>query len=214
MVCLLLASPWGSGWRGDAPTPALAATPAAYAPSSPSSALPTIPIEQIRLGDWALAHNPELSDADRASLSLGERAGVRAAPEEAPDDWRRVSLRMEKSDGSDLLIELLRPVDWLHWHDARLGGVIELDLEELGAAGPALVLAIEPCPPIRPQPAAGYRLVTGRFAHASADVLDLVLAGADGATTTLGVTSNHPFWSQDAQAFVPAGALTPDTQRR
>ena len=139
---------------------------------------------------------------------------MRAAPEESPHDWRLVSLRMEKPDGSDLLIELFRPVEWLHWHDARVGGEIELDLEELGASGPALVLAIDPCPPIRPQPGPGYRLVTGRFAHASADVLDLVLAGADGATTTLGVTSNHPFWSQDAQAFIPAGALTPDTQRR
>ncbi|MFN6108064.1 MAG: polymorphic toxin-type HINT domain-containing protein, partial [Planctomycetaceae bacterium] len=47
--------------------------------------------------------------------------------------------------------------------------------------------------------------VTGTFAHAAADVLDLEIEGLD---TPLGCTANHPFWSADRQDFVPASSLT------
>ncbi|MFN6108448.1 MAG: polymorphic toxin-type HINT domain-containing protein, partial [Planctomycetaceae bacterium] len=66
----------------------------------------------------------------------------------------------------------------------------------------AEVLAIEPCPPLASGPG---RTVTGTFAHAAADVLDLEIEGLD---TPLGCTANHPFWSADRHDFVPAGALT------
>ncbi|MFN7768587.1 MAG: polymorphic toxin-type HINT domain-containing protein, partial [Planctomycetaceae bacterium] len=75
-------------------------------------------------------------------------------------------------------------------------------LPELGAVGPAEVLAIEPCPPLASGPG---RTVTGTFAHAAANVLDLEIEGLD---TPLGCTANHPFWSADRQDFVPAGSLT------
>ncbi len=169
--------------------------------------LPTIPIERIRPGDWALAHNPELTDEQRWAAEHDE-----FGPVEAHDDWRLVSLRMDKPDGSDLQIELLRPVDWLDWYEVRVGAEIDLDLEELGADGPATVLAIHRCPQILPRPGPGYQLVTGRFAHSSAEVLDLVLIDAHGQTSAIGVTASHPFWSADQQAFVPAGHLTPGTR--
>jgi hypothetical protein len=79
---------------------------------------------------------------------------------------------------------------------------IHLALPELGAVGPAEVLAIEPCPPLASGPG---RTVTGTFAHSAADVLDLEIEGLD---TRLGCTANHPFWSEDRQDFVPAGSLT------
>jgi hypothetical protein len=79
---------------------------------------------------------------------------------------------------------------------------IHLALPELGAVGPAEVLAIEPCPSLASGPG---RTVTGTFAHAAADVLDLEIEGLD---TPLGCTANHPFWSADRQDFVPAGSLT------
>jgi Holliday junction resolvase-like predicted endonuclease len=79
---------------------------------------------------------------------------------------------------------------------------IHLALPELGAVGPAEVLAIEPCPPLASGPG---RTVTGTFAHSAADVLDLEIEGLD---TPLGCTANHPFWSADRQDFVPAGSLT------
>jgi hypothetical protein len=81
-------------------------------------------------------------------------------------------------------------------------GWIHLALPELGAVGPAEVLAIEPCPPLASGPG---RTVTGTFAHSAADVLDLEIEGLD---TPLGCTANHPFWSEDRQDFVAAGSLT------
>jgi hypothetical protein len=81
-------------------------------------------------------------------------------------------------------------------------GWIHLVLPELGAVGPAEVLAIEPCPPLASGPG---RTVTGTFAHSAADVLDLEIEGLD---TPLGCTANHPFWSADRQDFVAAGSLT------
>ncbi|MFN7803178.1 MAG: polymorphic toxin-type HINT domain-containing protein, partial [Planctomycetaceae bacterium] len=81
-------------------------------------------------------------------------------------------------------------------------GWIHLALPELGAVGPAEVLAIEPCPPLASGPG---RTVTGTFAHSAGDVLDLEIEGLD---TPLGCTANHPFWSADRQDFVPAGSLT------
>jgi hypothetical protein len=47
-------------------------------------------------------------------------------------------------------------------------------------------------------------VVTGRFAHSSADVIDLAV---DGLAAPIGTTSNHRFWSEDRQAFVEAGSL-------
>ncbi|MFN7769683.1 MAG: polymorphic toxin-type HINT domain-containing protein, partial [Planctomycetaceae bacterium] len=79
---------------------------------------------------------------------------------------------------------------------------IHLALPELGAVGPAEVLAIEPCPPLASGPG---RTVTGTFAHAAADVLDLEIEGLD---TPLGCTAKHRFWSADRHDFVPAGSLT------
>jgi hypothetical protein len=48
------------------------------------------------------------------------------------------------------------------------------------------------------------RLVTGKFEHSSAEVIDLFV---DGVSEPIGTTSNHPFWSQDRQDFVQAGVL-------
>jgi len=97
---------------------------------------------------------------------------------------------------------LLRPADWLEWEEAGVGEDVDLDLEELGASGPARVLSIEPCPPI--QPGDGGRVVTGTFAHASANVVDLYV---EGLSEPVGVTANHLFWSADREDFVAAGLL-------
>ncbi len=200
LVCLALVPPFNGKSVEDPEQTRLTSTT-----NGPS--LPTIPIERIHPGDWALAHNPELTDEERWAAEHDE-----FGPVEAPDDWRLVSLRMEKPDGSDLQIELLRPLDWLDWYEVQVGAEIDLDLEELGADGPATVLAIHRCPQILPRPGPGYQLVTGRFAHSSAEVLDLVLIDAHCETTAIGVTASHPFWSEDQQAFVPAGHLTRGTR--
>ena len=60
------------------------------------------PIESIRVGDRVLAHNPEVSDNERASWK-------------EPDwsQWLKLSLVMPKEDGSELKMELLRNEDWV-----------------------------------------------------------------------------------------------------
>ncbi|MBI1313419.1 hypothetical protein GC176_19185 [bacterium] len=79
-------------------------------PSRPAEPkLLTRPIEEIRVGQRVLAHNPEVSEAEREGWV-------------EPDwkDWQLVSLEMPKPDGSLLKIEMLRPTEWLDTQAALL----------------------------------------------------------------------------------------------
>ena len=100
-----------------------------------------------------------------------------------------------------LKIELLRPRAWLAANAATLGATIHLDLEEMGASGPARVVHIGPAPPLEAGPG---QIVTGTFAHSAANVINLYVEGLD---EPIGTTASHPFWCEDRQAFVPAGDL-------
>jgi hypothetical protein len=84
---------------------------------------------------------------------------------------------------------------------AFIGSTVDLNLPELGAVGPATIVAVAPCPPIEKGPG---RIVTGRFRHQAAKVLNLVV---ESAKEPIGTTDVHPFWSEDRQAFIPAGEL-------
>ncbi len=78
---------------------------------------------------------------------------------------------------------------------------LHLNLPEMGAVGPARITAVAPCPPIEEGKG---RIVTGRFIHQAANVIDLKISGLD---DPIGTTDTHPFWSEDRHAFVPAGEL-------
>ena len=205
----------------QASQPATAKLQLVSTPAAERRQLRTVPIRDLHPGMRVLAENPELT---------GDRlpdAEVTAA------DWRLIGLQMQKPDGGLLDIELLRPVEWLLAEtllrieseddlslllprpltvavagaplaDMLLGRTIELDLPELGAEGPATVLAIRPCPEVETANHAGRRLITGTFHHSAGNVLKLEIEDAAG---PIGVTSNHPFWSADRQAFVEAGQL-------
>ncbi|HET6326797.1 MAG TPA: polymorphic toxin-type HINT domain-containing protein, partial [Planctomycetaceae bacterium] len=82
-----------------------------------------------------------------------------------------------------------------------IGRTFNLDVPALGPPGPATIVALRPCPPIEAGPG---RVVTGWFRHPSAATIDLVV---DVEKRPLGTTDNHPFWSEDRHAFVPAGEL-------
>jgi len=84
-----------------------------------------------------------------------------------------------------------------------IGAEVTLDLPEFGAVGVAKIVAVQACPD--PEPGTG-RLVTGRFQHEAANVIDLWI---EGEREPIGTTSNHPFWSEDRHAFVEAGDLKP-----
>jgi hypothetical protein len=183
-------------WSSVPPSP----PPVTLAAGGSTPEYVTTSIEDLRVGDWVLAQNPEVSDAEREA----------AEPIE-PDLWRKLTLRMQKPDGGRLDIELLRPAAWLEEIEAEPGAILDVDLPELGAEGEAEILAVESCPPIDAPPSPDCRVVTGRFCHASAEVLDLRVTGLP---EPIGVTANHPFWSEDRQAFLPASHLHPGERLR
>ncbi len=191
-LCGVAAMLWGGYLLlGRAPVASPRPARASAASATPTRTPRSTPIEQIRLGQRVAGTNPVRDEVD----------GGREEPN--PQAWREVHLEMVKSDGRLLRIELLRTLNWIALSDADEGASIYLDLPELGAQGDAEVRSILPCPAI--ESGAGT-IVTGRFIHevASQGVVSLSLEGQAEPT---GVTANHPYWSVDRQAFVPAGEL-------
>ncbi len=213
------------GPRTGSPPSATAAT-ASVMPTSNGIAAParnrtliTRPIQDIRPGMRVIAKNPELHGHDVPEIAI------------VPEDTRLVSLHMVKPDGHELTIETLLPLDSLcvavidriasddndveprpligteedvFLNEVLIGYEFELQLAELGAEGPASITSIQPCPSVEPDDGTGRRLVTSVFRHAAANVIDAAVGNSD---QSIGVTANHPFWSEDRQAFVPAGDL-------
>ena len=141
--------------------------------------------EMWRLGDRALTRE---RDGPWHTAPAGERLrAVSLYLENGPEDWVDVAL--------------LRPVQWLEELGVVEGGVVYLDLPDVGVVGWARVRAVEPCPPLE-----GGRggLVTGLFRHSRAVVYDLVV---EGEPEPIGVTELHPFWSMDRQAYVAVSEL-------
>ncbi len=184
--CLLLAGYFALG--------ALPGSPSRQeSPSSrhqPTSQPRTKPIEQLDIFDRVLGMNPLLSDKDRQ------------VPEPEPATWRVLRLRMPKASGKLLQIKLARPLPWIVRVGAGQGKTFFLDLPEMGAIGKAEVLTIEECPPLKPGKGS---VVTGTFAHAAED--NLITVQLSGRIAPIGVTDNHPFWSEDRHEFVPVGQL-------
>jgi hypothetical protein len=118
-----------------------------------------------------------------------------------PSTWRRLDLEL-KVAGRRYDVVLLRPLEWVEERGARPGGSIHLHLPEMGLNDRAQVLAVGPCPPVRPGQG---RVVTGTFRHlASGNLVDVAVEGLAG---PVGCTTTHPFWSEDRRDFVPALAL-------
>jgi hypothetical protein len=82
-----------------------------------------------------------------------------------------------------------------------VGSTIFVDLPEHGISADFTVREIRPCP--TPIAGDGY-LVTTKFIHENAKILDLRIEGSD---EPIGTTASHPFWSEDRQQFVAAGEL-------
>lgn len=149
-------------------------------------------IEDLRVGD-RLA--PVTNPGDDFDDSLGQKV--------EPETWRKLKLRARKDDGTDSQIELLRPLWWIEQESAEIGGRVYISVPECGIDGNAEVLAIESCPPIQ---TGDGPVVTGTFAHQSAEVLNVYVKGLD---EPIGATANHPFWSDTLRDFVEAGELRP-----
>ncbi|PHR97584.1 MAG: hypothetical protein COA78_27375 [Blastopirellula sp.] len=178
-------------WNSGLPEPSL--------PTSPPVAQTTNKnIQDVQLGDWVKAVNPEVSDSHRA---------VAAAVIE-PEGYRVVTTKLLKNNGTWLHMKSLRSVEWLEEFDVKVGGKVDTSIAEIGASGLAEVLAIQPCPTISPRPGSDAQLVTGLYHHEAANALDMQIVNEAGEVLeTIGVTDNHPFWSEDRQEFVAAGQL-------
>ncbi len=154
------------------------------------------PIEQIQVGDRVLAESPT-GEEDTAFGS-----------EIIPSDWRKLTLRAPKRDGTTAEVALLRPLTWLNEQHGEVGGTVFISVPECGIDGNANVLAIDPCPEIRP---GGGRVVTGTFLHQASSTITLTIAGQ---SEPIECTGNHPFWSEDRQTFVRADSLQPNETLR
>lgn len=125
--------------------------------------------------------------------------------EVTPETWRSINLEMRKADGSIAKVDLLRPLWWLEEAKAGVGGTIVLSMPEMGIEGDAKVLSIRPCKADSRKGDPKYRVVTGKFTHENAIVLDLHFN--NNPNDPLGVTPNHPLWSQTRNDWVEAGQL-------
>ncbi len=163
--------------------------------TSPTNRIVQKPIEQVRLLDRMAGTNPIRSDTE-------------TLPEPDPATSRIVKLQLHDDDSQLVEIEMVQSLSWLKAFDAKIGRTIDLDLPEVGAVGEATVVAIEPCPPIPP---GNGNLVTALFKHHAKQALNLHVANS---SEPIGVTPNHPIWSEDRQAFVFAGQLQPGERLR
>jgi hypothetical protein len=205
----------------------VAATSIPRGASSVQRRLLTRPIQEIQVGHRVLAENPELRGQDVPETHFDA------------ESTRLVVLHQIKPDGYELTVETLLPLEVLVatvaerlesesapppnplplvgsaetvlLNELLLGQTLDLNLPELGAEGPAQIVSIRPCPSFEPDGGTGRRLVTSVFRHAAANVIDLETTGS---TTPIGVTANHPFWSEDRQSFIPAGDLQPGERLR
>ncbi len=130
--------------------------------------------------------------------SASETAVSRRAEREG---LRLIHLELDYGGGDGVEALLLRGEEWLAAQCVLPGGVLWLDMPEMGAVGWAWVKEVMPCPPL--EEGAGQR-VTGWFRHWRGEVYDLRVQGE---AKAIGVTWGHPFWSMDRGDWVPVSEL-------
>jgi hypothetical protein len=181
---------FGQTWLKHNPAPVQAAVAPRPSALSPQPKLEAVAISKMKVGDQVPADNP----TGEKDTEFGDTVD--------PPNWRKLVLLAPKKDGSTADVELLRPLWWLEEQQAEVGGTVDIHVPECGIEGKAQVLAIEPCPTIKPR--SGLRVVTGTFKHQASNVLDVYVEGLN---EPIGATPNHPFWSEDRQTFVRADEL-------
>ena len=81
--------------------------------------------------------------------------------------------------GVDYDLAFLRPLSWIKSTEAKVGGSIHMELDEMGLNGPAEVVAIDTCPDIEADDGTGRNVVTGTMAHPGDNILYLGITGLD-----------------------------------
>jgi hypothetical protein len=95
---------------------------------------------------------------------------------------RLLRLRLDKAEDSWVDVTLLRRVNWLQARVVEEGGLLYLDMAEMGTVGWARVLAVEACPALEEGPGC---LVTGTFCHSHGVLYDLLISGGQKRDATL-----------------------------
>ncbi len=155
-----------------------------------------VAIEQLQVGERVLAESP----TGEEDLQFGSDI--------IPSEWRKLTLRAPKRDGTVADVVLLRPLTWLNQQRGEVGGTVFISVPECGIDGNAVVLEIDPCPEILPGEG---RVITGTFRHQVSASISLSIAGQ---AEPILCTGNHPFWSEDRHDFVRADSLQPNETLR
>lgn len=165
----------------------------------------SVTIDSIRLGQLvvvSLTHSENPLGFDLlASTELLEK--LRTTPI-IEGEWKKISLELSKANGDKTLIELCRPNFWLEENLIQSDSTVYVSLPEMRSIGYAKVLNIDNCSLLSYNPTSNYRPITGKFIHISNTVWELTFKGME---KPLGVTSNHPIWSNDRERWVEAGEL-------
>lgn len=176
----------------DAPPSTATSAATRVASQAPQHRPVSIKMRDVRVGDWVRAHNPRRDAAARAAEDLPD-----------PVELRKITFELD-GDGERVDVTLLRPTSWVAQRGLYPYGSYDLDLPEMNVAGRAVVTSISPASFAGERPDARHSLVTGVFRHTARDVVDLHVEGLD---RPIGVTLNHPLWSEDRGDFVAVGLL-------
>jgi hypothetical protein len=181
----------GSSFGGDPTSPATIAV----VPQKRSTV--TISIEQVKLGMRVPGRNPRRDAVDPRF------------PEPDKSTWCALDLVHERSDGSRVEIELLRPKVWVSQLGLKVGRILPTMMPELSVDGVAMVAAIKDCPQIA---SGDGNVCTGRFkSRATVPIVSLFV---EGDAEPISGTANHPVWSEDRQDWVAIGELRTGEQLR
>ena len=109
------------------------------------------------------------------------------------EDWVKLSITVERSDGGVVDMEVLRPRVWVELQGIAAGSLLPLDIEELEVDGLAFVHSVEPCPDIACGPG---KVVTGRYVTRQVNTIArFEIEGPDGSIEMLEGTPIHPIES-------------------
>lgn len=119
--------------------------------------------------------------------------------------WRSLDLVLTKPDGSKASIQILRPLWWLQGVKGEPGEKLNLAMFELGLEGEAVLRSLGPCDVDSRENGPNQNIVIGKIEHQNAIVYDLVFNNDE--ENPLGVTANHPLYSNDRDDWIAAGEL-------
>jgi hypothetical protein len=164
--------------------------------------------EWLRDGAGATLRFDQLRMGDRVATWWAGESGYAESLAVAdsnidPATHRRIWFTQEYDDGSWKRFGLLRSVAWIAEQGIeQVGDWVEVSgFEEMGVEGEFQVMAIDPCPVIKPGLG---RIVTAEFQFSDGQIVELWIVGQE---KPIRGTARHPFWSADRNDWVPMEEL-------